>query len=165
MPIVDLLNGDPLAPFVDFEVENNSTATGEPVPEFPVVVPNPLMRRGLAYLAVQLDRHGVQKIENAEIFVEDYGTDSFGEPVATNALEYVRVRCQVRPLSARQIADQGRDANKRMVRIYFFDRPFEEDDARSRLIRVGGRTYRPIDVLNRGSADTQWRLDCELVTG
>ena len=28
MPIVDLLNGDPLAPFVDFEVENNSTETG-----------------------------------------------------------------------------------------------------------------------------------------
>lgn len=124
-----------------------------------------LMQSGLAWLRSQLDAAGVQAVDTAEILVEEYTADGFGEPVATRVIERAGVPCQVRPLSAERLAMQGRDASRRMVRVNFLEEPFPVDDSRQRLVRVGGRVYRPVSALDLGSAGVEWRVDCELVTG
>lgn len=125
----------------------------------------PFMRWGLSWLSGRLDAAGALPVVRCDILVEDLAVDAEGESAAEVALESVCVPCRVRPLSGEMLARQGRDATRRVVRIHFDAPPFPEDDARRRLIRVGGRTYRPIDALDMGSAGIEWRVDCELVTG
>lgn len=103
--------------------------------------------------------------DRADVLVETFAPDGFGEPVAETSLESSSVPCLVRPLNSEALTLQGRDASRRMSRLYFAARPFPEDDARSRLLRIGDRTYRPVDVHNLNSLDRLWQVDCELVTG
>lgn len=101
----------------------------------------------------------------ATVLVESFEADAFNEPVASTTVEAEGLPCLVRPLSAEARADQGRDASTRMSRIYFDLAPFPEDDARTRLIVVDGRTYRPIDALDVNGMGRLWHVDAELVTG
>lgn len=124
-----------------------------------------LMRSGLAWLDGLLASTGTVAIVEADIYVEEFATDAYGEESATVVLESHAVACQVLPMSAEMSVRQGRDASTSMVRVVFAAKPFDPDDSRQRLIKVGTRTYRPIGCLDRGSAGARWRVDCELVTG
>lgn len=124
-----------------------------------------MLSAGLAWLDAQLAADGAVPIESADIYVEEFATDAYGEEAATRVLETPGLSCQVLPMTADRLGRQGRDASMRMVRILFASRPWPDSDrARVRLIVVGDRTYRPDGILDLASAGLRWRVDCELVT-
>lgn len=128
-------------------------------------MPN-MLDDGLDWLKGMLAEHAGALDDAADVILQSYEADAYGEQVATETVVSPAVPCQVAEMTGEQIAEQGRDASKRMARLRFFDeRPFPPDDATRYRLRVGDRVYAPVDLVDVGSRRRQWVATCELVTG